>query len=101
MGVYEIRFAEGVEKDLKKIPAYYRKTVLDAIATQLVTEPATLTRNRKQLVSLIPPWTAEAPVWELRVGDYRIFYDVTEEEPIVYVRAIRKKFPGKRTEDIL
>jgi mRNA-degrading endonuclease RelE of RelBE toxin-antitoxin system len=52
-------------------------------------------------VNLIPPWSEELPVWELRVGDYRIFYDVSEEEELVYVRAIRKKPPDKRTEEIL
>ena len=87
--------------DLKKLPAYHRRTVLDEIENQLMNEPTTPTRNRKLLASLIPPWTAEQPVWELRVGDYRVFYDVSEEEPIVYVRAVRKKPHGRTTEEIL
>ncbi len=32
----------------------------------------------------------------LRVGDYRVFYDVSTEETVVYVRAVRKKPPGKK-----
>ena len=52
-------------------------------------------------MNLIPPWTAEPPIWELMVGNYRIFYDVAEEEAMVYVRAIRPKPAGKTTEDIL
>jgi len=28
-------------------------------------------------------------------------YDVSDEEDIVYVRAVRKKPPGRKTEDIL
>jgi hypothetical protein len=74
---------------------------MDAIATQLLAEPTTPTRNRKLLASLIPPWTAEPPIWELRVGDYRVFYDVSDEEPVVYVRAVRKKPHGRTTEEIL
>lgn len=101
MGVYEIRFAEDVEIDLKKLSAYHRKAVLDAIEIQLRAEPTTETRNRKQLASLVPPWTAEPPIWELRVGEYRVFYDVSEEESVVYVRAVRRKPPGKTTEEIL
>jgi hypothetical protein len=34
-------------------------------------------------------------------SDYRIFYDVSNEEAIVYVRAVRKKPPSRKTEDIL
>lgn len=81
--------------------AYHRGKVLEAIGTQLVSEPAIPTRNRKPLVNLIPPWTADPPIWELRVGDYRVFYDVSDEESVVYVRAIRRKPRGIRTEDIL
>jgi mRNA-degrading endonuclease RelE of RelBE toxin-antitoxin system len=53
------------------------------------------------LVNLIPPWEAVSLIWELRVGEYRVFYDVSEVEETVYVRAIRRKPPGKRTEEIL
>jgi len=101
MGVYEIRFAEDVEKDLRKLSAYHRRTVLDTIEIQLHTEPTTETRNRKQLASLVLPWTAEPPIWELRVGEHRVFYDVSEDEHVVYVRAVRKKRPGRTTEEIL
>jgi mRNA-degrading endonuclease RelE of RelBE toxin-antitoxin system len=101
MVVYEIRFAEGVETDLKELSAYHRRALLDAIEMQLRIDPTAETRNRKQLASLVPPWTAEPPIWELRVGEHRVFYDVSEEESVVYVRAIRKKPPGKTTEEIL
>lgn len=50
---------------------------------------ADLTRNRKLLEPLVPDFEAVPPIWELRVGDYRIFYDVCEEEKIVYIRAVR------------
>lgn len=59
------------------------------------------TRNRKLLVGLRPPWDQELPVWELRVGDYRVFYDVQEQPSLVTVRAIRFKLPHKTTEEIL
>ncbi|HSF17656.1 MAG TPA: type II toxin-antitoxin system RelE/ParE family toxin [Vicinamibacteria bacterium] len=52
-------------------------------------------------MNLIPPWGDELPVWELRVGDYCVFYDVSEEEKVVYVRAVRRKPGGRRTKDIL
>jgi mRNA-degrading endonuclease RelE of RelBE toxin-antitoxin system len=99
--MFEIRFAEGVEEDLRKIRIYYRNQILDAIEGQLVYEPETKTRNRKLLENLIPPWQTVAPIWELRVGEYRVFYDVSPAESVVYVRAIRRKPRGTKTEDIL
>ncbi len=99
--MYRIQVARDVEKDLEKVPVYHRRRVLDAIEADLGGEPTTPARNRKLLVNLIPPWPADPPIWELRVGEYRVFYDVSEEDKAVYVRAIRRKPPGKRTEEIL
>ncbi len=99
--MYVIRFARDVAIDLRKLSVYRQNILLEAIGTQLAHEPTALTRNRKLLVNLIPPWDAVPPIWELRVGEYRIFYDVSEEEGTVYVRAIRRKPPWRRTEEIL
>jgi mRNA-degrading endonuclease RelE of RelBE toxin-antitoxin system len=101
MCVFEVRFAEGVEKDLKNIRIYYRNQILDAIEEQLAYEPDTRTRNRKLVENLIPPWQTVAPIWELRVGEYRVFYDVSATESVVYVRGVRRKPRGTKTEDIL
>lgn len=99
--MYDIQIAKGAEDDLKKLVAFHRNTILDAIERSLAYEPARPSRNRKVLIGLVPPWTAEPPIWELRVGEYRVFYDVADEEQVVYIRAIRKKPAGKRTEEIL
>ena len=64
-------------------------------------EPSVRTRNRKRLAGLVLPWTAEPPVWELRVGQFRVFYAVSEGEETVYLRAVRKKPSGAATENIL
>jgi mRNA-degrading endonuclease RelE of RelBE toxin-antitoxin system len=101
MCVFEIRFAELVEEDLRNIRIYYRNQILDPIEEQLAHEPDTRTRNRKLLENLIPPWQTLAPIWELRVGEYRVFYDVSPTESVVYVRAVRRKPRGTKTEDIL
>lgn len=99
--MYDIRLAKGAEQDLKRLSTFHRNTIIDAIERSLANEPARVSRNRKILIGLIPPWTAEPPIWELRVGDYRVFYDVAAEERVVYIRAIRKKPSGRTTEDIL
>ncbi|MBI4248820.1 MAG: type II toxin-antitoxin system RelE/ParE family toxin [Elusimicrobia bacterium] len=88
-------------KDLGKFPAYHRRRILEEIEMQLGHEPTLPTRNRKLLINLVPPWEAEPPIWELRIEEFRIFYDVSEEEKAVYVRAVRRKPAGQSTEDIL
>jgi mRNA-degrading endonuclease RelE of RelBE toxin-antitoxin system len=54
-----------------------------------------VSRNRKPLPGLSPSFARVAPVWELRVGDYRVFYDIEQEERAVCVRAVR--FKGQST----
>jgi mRNA-degrading endonuclease RelE of RelBE toxin-antitoxin system len=53
------------------------------------------------LSDLTPSFEHELPVWELRVGEFRVFYDVAEEEKRVHIRAVRRKDTDKRTEDIV
>jgi len=81
--------------------AFDRRGIIGSIEEQLAHEPETATRNRKLLENLTPPWQTVEPIWELRVGEYRVFYDVSLTESIVYVRAVRKKPRGTKTEDIL
>ena len=53
------------------------------------------TRNRKPLHGFVPPWPHTPPVWEIRVGDFRVFYDVDELAKVVTVRRVIEK--GKKT----
>ena len=99
--MYRIEYAEGVADDLANLRAYKRKHILDRLEKQLKNEPAKRTKNRKPLPGLIPPWEYLEPVWELRIGEYRVFYDVDEGVSLVMIRAIRHKPPHKTTEEIL
>ncbi len=99
--MYIVEYAEIVAEDLANVRPHRRKAVLDAIENQLAHEPTRQTKNRKMLVGLIPPWEHVQPVWELRVGEYRVFYDVDEQASVVVVRAIRRKPPHKTIEEIL
>lgn len=74
--------------------------ILDQIEEQLTVQPTQKTRNKKLLPGLKPPWDQELPVWELRVGEYRVFYDVDDADRVVTVRAIRRKPPHATTEEI-
>jgi len=99
--VCQIRLAESVRDDLKRVPAHYRCIILDAMEAHLSRNPEQGTRRKKMLVSLVPNFEARTPVWQLRVGDYRVFYDVDQAEKIVYVRLVRKKPAPRSTEEIL
>lgn len=87
--------------ELARERAFRRATIGIAIRDHLTHEPTKVTRNRKPLIGMDPPFDAVPPIWELRVGEVRVFYDVDEEEKTVTVRAIRPKPPHKTTEEIL
>jgi len=85
---YTVEFAESVEYHLAALTAPDRTTVLAAIERQLIHEPLRETKNRKPLrPNPIAPW-------ELRVGDLRVFYEVTGSRPdvgLVRVLAVGRK----------
>lgn len=98
--MFTVRFARGAVEDLEDVGEHARPRILDTVERSLLAHPLDPSRNRKELVGLVPPWEHVAPVWELRVGDYRVFYDVDREGRQVIVRAIRHK--GRKTmEEIL
>src|SRR5262249_6394160 len=99
--MFQIEYGEGVVEDIKSLSAGRRKQVLDKMEEQLVHEPDRETRNKKVVVGLKAPWLHEEPMCELRIGEYRVFYDVDVSENRVVVRAIRHKPPHKTTEEIL
>jgi len=61
------------------------KSLLALSETQLEYEPTVETRNRKRLR---PNQVAE---WELRIGKWRVFYDVYEKVRTVKVEGIGRK----------
>lgn len=86
--MFLIEYVEGVADDLAPVRPFYRNQVLDRIEEELTHQPTTVTRNKKILVGLTPPWEHQPPVWELRVGEYRVFYDVDDHDRRVTVRAV-------------
>jgi mRNA-degrading endonuclease RelE of RelBE toxin-antitoxin system len=89
--MFRIRFARGALDDLKRLAARDRACVVDEIQHRLTHQPREPDRNRRQLAGLVPPGEHVPPVWELRVGDHRVFYDVDAAPRLVIVRAVRRK----------
>ena len=79
---YKIEFADSVKKQLKILTADQRKTIFNSIDKQLVYEPFTETKNRKPLRP-----NPLAP-WELRIGNLRVFYDISDGLDSVWIIAI-------------
>ena len=82
MAAFCIDFTEEARIDLTWFSAYERKTIIDEIRRQLTDQPAVGTRNRKRL--------RENPLarWELRVGKFRVFYEIGEDGATVTVAAV-------------
>jgi addiction module RelE/StbE family toxin len=71
---HEIRFAPEALEDLKRLSARNRRTIRDAIEHHLRDEPQKVSQSRiKRLREL------RHPQYHLRVNEWRIFYDVTDQ----------------------
>lgn len=77
--IYQLVFDDKVIKDLKKIDQAWQRKILDAIKTQLAPNPL----SGKKLVGDLSPY------YRLRVGDYRVIYEVIEQRVIINVIKIR------------
>ena len=96
VALYEIEIHEDAVLELDELRPYDRNRILDEIEEQLNDEPGRSTRRKKVLEALEPPWEQLGPVWQLSVGEFRVFYDIVEGDELVIVRAVRKK-PRHRT----
>lgn len=83
--MYEIELTPEAIEDLGLLRKFHRQRVVNEIETELGDEPVVETRNRKRLR---PNEVAE---WELRVGGFRVFYDVEVEARLVKVEAVGRK----------
>jgi mRNA-degrading endonuclease RelE of RelBE toxin-antitoxin system len=71
---YEVVLAPGAASAFRSLPAYHRAEVRDALERHLRHEPTRVSKSRiKRLRGLT------RPQYRLRVGDVRVFYDVTHE----------------------
>ena len=98
---FTVQITPSALNELQAIKAYYRRQIVDGIDEQLQEQPATITRRRKPLLAAEASFPFEPPLWELRIGDFRVFYDVDEPNQTVHVRAVREKPPHATTEDVL
>jgi mRNA-degrading endonuclease RelE of RelBE toxin-antitoxin system len=83
--VFRIELTPEATDDLESIRTFAQRRLVTAMELQLAHEPSRETRNRKRLR---PNDLAE---WELRVDEFRVFYDLLEEDEVVKIVAIGLK----------
>ncbi len=82
---FAVEFSPDAREHLKALRKHDQRIIVDAIADQLSSEPDRRTIHRKPLgANPIAPW-------ELRVGDFRVFYDIRSADRVVSVVAIGRK----------
>ena len=82
---FAINIADQAADHLDRLQRYAQRVVLDGIELHLRHQPTEETRRIKQL-RLNP-----VAGWELRLGDYRVLYDVAEEDRVVSVLVVGEK----------
>jgi len=87
---FRIDFSNRARDNLKALWKRDQQIVVDAIAVQLTHQPDQPTRQRKKLED------NELAPWELRVGDFRVFYDVNLKNKLVVVVAVGQKWLAAR-----
>jgi mRNA-degrading endonuclease RelE of RelBE toxin-antitoxin system len=98
---FTVEIVPSALNELQEIEILYRRRIAQAIDQHLPHQPTTPTRNRKVLQAAEASFEFDPPLWELRVGDFRVFYDIDEPNQIVRIRAVRAKPPHASSEDIL
>lgn len=79
--VYKLLIDDKVIKDLKKIDKHWQRKILTAIKTKLVNNP----NSGKRLVGSLSPY------YRIRIGDYRVIYEVNNSEVLVTVIKIKHR----------
>ena len=83
---YRIDYSREAIDHLRFLTARQRRMVLDAVDRQLTYQPDVPTPNRKLMES------NPLAVWELRIDNLRVYYDIEDEpEPVVVIRAVGVK----------
>ena len=90
---FDIDFTPTGASQVRSFRKFDQKIILDGVAEQLRHEPTTETKHRKRL------GPNELATWELRIGDFRVFYDVEfhENRDVVKVKAVGWKVHEKLT----
>jgi mRNA-degrading endonuclease RelE of RelBE toxin-antitoxin system len=89
---FEIALTQTAADHVRSYRKFDQRIILGAIDEHLRHQPTIETRNRKRLTE------SELSDWELRVQDFRVFYDVLVEGD---VRVVKIKAVGHKEHGVL
>lgn len=89
--MYTIEIAPAAQMDLAILRGFDRARILAVIKAELSRTPTVAAGHRKMLHDLRPAWDHVPPLWQVRVGEYRVFYDTDEAGRVVYIRRVIRK----------
>ncbi|MFM9964784.1 MAG: type II toxin-antitoxin system RelE/ParE family toxin [Planctomycetaceae bacterium] len=90
---FEIRLSDEADEHLNWFSKREKQLILGEVCRQLSYQPNIETKKRKKLKS------SKLATWELRIEDFRVFYDIMtseQAEPHVEIVAV-----GKKTHNVL
>jgi mRNA-degrading endonuclease RelE of RelBE toxin-antitoxin system len=98
---FEIVIHDLAAQEIQELRVFEQRRIIDEIEQQLRHQPTLVTRRRKCLDPLVATFEHQQPIWQLRVDEFRVFYDVDQESQQVHVRAVRRKETDQTTIDII
>ena len=89
MLMFRIELSDNALDDLRSLRKTEQVLILDSLETFLAHDPLNETRRRKPLRS--------NPIasWELKIDQFRVFYDVDAEAEVVLIKAVGWKDHNK------
>lgn len=88
--MFEVLYQPEAVAELEELRAFDRVRILGAVERQLMREPQRLGGQKKRIGLGDGDF-----VYQLRIGDFRLFYDIDERKRLVIVRHVRRK--GRKT----
>ena len=86
---FAVHLTKGAETDLSSLTRYAQRLVIEGLEVHLRWLP---TQSSRRIKAMRPNPVAG---WELRLGDYRVLYDVNERQQTVTVQVIGEKIGNR------
>jgi mRNA-degrading endonuclease RelE of RelBE toxin-antitoxin system len=87
--MFQISYTDSALEDISTFRKNDQTVIFDTVDEQLIHQPDVITRNRKRLRS-----NASAE-WQLKIGDFRVLYDIDAAEERVEVKFVGQKQGAK------
>jgi len=91
---YEIRYANEAVHDVRQMRKFDQRKVLEGIEIHLTHQPKFVSKSRIKAMSQ-PFWSQ----YRLRVDEFRVYYDVNDDDRIVNVLRVLMKTTDQSLEE--